>query len=519
MLARLNSNVRVRAVLVLLSVLAIRATVPPFDLWWLAPLAWVPFLIVLLRCSKREAVYWGLSHGVLLQLLSFSWAYSAMVDGAHWSSSYSLLALSSLCVWQGARTAMLCWLVGLTGSSPARRAVTSAVGLALVERFYPMIIPWTLGAMVHAQPLWMQSVAYGGLALLGFLLGSLSSLFAMGVLSSGWARRCYWGACALGWAVLSGLGWIRIAILNETLSSAPELHVGLVQANRSAHDHNGGETIRAYRELSQTLITQSRAIDLLVWPETVVTQAVPVAKLRPFISDVVLKDRHKGRAASPLQTPLILGMVVAHDEDRGGKTETLPPFNSAVLVDHSATQLSRYDKRHLAPVGESLPWPSLIHFERPALFRDKFSIGEEARTILLKGVSLGLSICYEDLLAEQFQESVTLTKPNVLVNLTSDAWFGSSSASALHFALAKFRAVEHERYLVRVTTTGTSGVINPAGSVEVRLPAFKSAAAIASVRALKRTTFYGRWGDWPVVGILAVGSIWLSFGGRRLLHR
>src|SRR5690606_12025208 len=147
-----------------------------------------------------------------------------------------------------------------------------------------------------------------------------------------------------------------------------------------------------------------------------------------------------------------------------------------------------YDKRHLAPVGESLPWPSLFYFERPALFRDRFSIADETRTISFNGLSLGLSICYEDLLAEQFRESVTLTKPHVLVNLTSDAWFGSSSASALHFALAKFRAVEHERHLVRVTTTGTSGVIGPTGRVEVRLPAFMSASGVASVRVLKGVT-------------------------------
>src|SRR5690606_33327215 len=108
---------------------------------------------------------------------------------------------------------------------------------------------------------------------------------------------------------------------------------------------------------------------------------------------------------------------------------------------------------------------------------------------------LAASICYEDILAERFRDAVLRTLPDLLVNLTSDAWFVGSDAKDFHFALAKLRSVEHGKYMVRATRDGVSGVVDSAGRVRLRVDASTSEAHHAEVRWLAELTPYTRHGD------------------------
>lgn len=120
-------------------------------------------------------------------------------------------------------------------------------------------------------------------------------------------------------------------------------------------------------------------------------------------------------------------------------------------------------------------------------------------------------ICYEDILPRFVASAVRHHQPHLLVNLTNDGWFGTSWEPEIHLALAKFRAVEHRRYLARATNTGQTALIDPVGRVAARAPAFVEASLVAEARWMHGWTLYEIWGDipWYFVALASiVGLFW-----------
>jgi len=106
-------------------------------------------------------------------------------------------------------------------------------------------------------------------------------------------------------------------------------------------------------------------------------------------------------------------------------------------------------------------------------------------------------ICYEDILPRFTNDAVRHADPDLLVNITNDAWFGDSAEPWQHLALAQLRAVEHRRYLVRGTNSGVSAVIDPVGRVVARSGTFRQETVTARIRWMRSKTLYERLGDWP----------------------
>jgi apolipoprotein N-acyltransferase len=280
-------------------------------------------------------------------------------------------------------------------------------------------------------------------------------------------------------------------LANETRS----LKVGIVQANMGIFDKTAQplEGLRRHRE--QSLEVEAEGVDLIVWPESGYYYA-----LHPAMHNV--KQQVLGR----LQTPLLFGgMRVVYDSD--GKEQV---FNSAFLTDSTGEVTASYDKTHLVafgeflPLGDLMPWmyqlsPQTSHFYR----------GTHVRPMPIRGMRLGTLICYEDILP-QFVRRVMDQHPDILINLTNDAWFGNSREPRIHLALATFRAVEQRRYLVRATNTGISAIIDPVGRVLGETPTFARANLVGTVKPMQGLTFYQQVGDWP--GYLSVLVVVLRLG-------
>lgn len=497
-----------RGALVLLSVGMCRVTLPPFDCWPLAPLAWMPLVLGCFGLSPRSAALVGLSHGLLLQGVSFGFIYRAMTSGAGWSPVSSLLTCLGFCLFQGARTGVVCLLVPSFRAWRSWGAVLLGAWLVLVERCYPMVIPWRSAVFVHAQPSWMQLAAWSGMSGLGFLLGGSAWLFAERARTHGAGRFATWGGVVACWGLLALGGAADRHVSKAAAAKRPALRIGLVQPNRSARDRELRKTVYVQRHASLELVEKNPDLDLVIWPETAISQVVDPDRVQAFFRDSILRDRTKGRAGPRLNVPLLAGVALGPKEKQAQPRQL--PSNSAVLVSPDGVLLGRYDKRSLAPIGEHVPvWSEIARAVGLESSGARYRAGSGPTTILLEETKLGITICYEDILAERFRRGVQ-ADPEVFVNLTSDSWFDGSAASALHFALAKFRAVEHGRYLVRSTTTGISGVVAPWGDVELRLPSQKSAAQVATVRALVERTWYHDWGDAPLL-VLCAGLL-VAFG-------
>jgi len=327
---------------------------------------------------------------------------------------------------------------------------------------------------------WLVALS-GGLLVLLFRVPTWQRLIALGVVGLIW---------------LGGLG---LRTLSWTEPLGEPMRASLIQANIPQSVKWDPETrlptLRAYLDLTQ----QSWDSRVIVWPET----AVPDFQHR--MEEGLLVPLAEKTAEEHAE--LITGIPVM---DR----ETQRYYNAVVSL---GSIRDHYFKRHLVPFGEFLPlkdWlgPLVRLFEVPM---SDFSAGSAARPLLrVNGYEVGVSICYEDVFPEEVIEA--LPDAAYLVNVSNDGWFGDSLAPYQHLEIARMRALETQRYLLRATNTGVSAIIGPDGRVRESLPLDRRGVVSGSIQRVQGTTPFGRWGNLPVVlgcllGVLG-GATW---GGRR----
>jgi apolipoprotein N-acyltransferase len=227
-------------------------------------------------------------------------------------------------------------------------------------------------------------------------------------------------------------------------------------------------------------------VRLVIWPETAVEAWVPeiIAQLPADVMPGIDPDK----------TYFIFGARSFRGRPTGPDFKA---FNTVFLSDGYGQIVAYYHKQVLLAFGEYLPFAKLLS-KLPAMpFAEGFTPGDGPRTLDLPGgVRIAPLICYEDLMPELSRAFVAMSKANVLVNLTNDAWYGRTAAPWQHARLAQWRAIETRRSLVRVTNTGVTSVINAKGEMVEWLPIFTPAVLKAEVEILEGETFYVRFGDW-----------------------
>ncbi len=237
------------------------------------------------------------------------------------------------------------------------------------------------------------------------------------------------------------------------------------------------------RELSA--ISGAFRTKLVIWPE------LPAPLY--YYDD---REFHQAATAIALRHGYFLFGTVAY-------TSQHEPLNSAVLLGPDGLEIGRYDKIDLVPFGEFVP--RIFWFvNRITQEAGDFVPGHDIRVLPAAGQRLGVFICYESAfpdLVRQFSGKGA----DVLVNLSNDAYFGHSEAREQHLLLARMRAVENRRYLIRSTNDGITAVISPAGQIVQSLPMYREAAAPMRYGVVESTTFYSRHGDWFAWSCLAVG--------------
>ena len=283
-----------------------------------------------------------------------------------------------------------------------------------------------------------------------------------------------WGAGA----GLAGVEWGREA--------GPPVKVAIVQGNvdqsRKWLPEMRGPTLERYSRLTRERFDA----DLVVWPET----AIP-----GFLDTQMEFMRRLGEEAAEHGSAIVAGVPVR--EAPGG------PYLNAVAMLGSEPGL--YFKRRLVPFGEYLPLGFALRPVVKALgirMADFSSGPREQAPMRLGSHVLGVSICYEI----AFGSAVRMDLPQaaLLVTVSNDAWFGDSIGPHQHLEIARVRAAEAGRWLVRATNTGLSAVISPRGEVSGRLPQFEVAAETFEVVPMRGETPYARFGDAPVLVALVV---------------
>jgi apolipoprotein N-acyltransferase len=165
------------------------------------------------------------------------------------------------------------------------------------------------------------------------------------------------------------------------------------------------------------------------------------------------------------------------------------------LISPLTKNMSKYDKTHLVPFGEYVPFKKWLPFLGKMVAQvGDFKAGMEGKTLLWKTEQVGVQICYE-IIFPGLSRAMARNNASLLINITNDAWFGKTSGPYQHFSMTVFRAVENRRALVRSANTGISGFIDPAGRVLASTPLVQDAALVHSMPLMKIKTVYTRVGD------------------------
>jgi apolipoprotein N-acyltransferase len=367
-----------------------------------------------------------------------------------------------------------------------------AGAFAASELLYPLLFPWYYAATAHKVPVLTQTADLGGPILVGLVLVAVNLAVAELVMAARDRRRPARAPLAVGAGVLvaaCGYGAIRVRSVDGAAQAAPSAVVGVVQANmglmekRTQYD----DGVRRHLRLSQDL--RDRGAEFLVWSET--------SAMRPAYDEDYKAELRA--VASRIGLPTVFGAVIVKrvDDERGYVL-----YNSGLASDAGGRIEGRYDKQYLLAFGEYLPFGDSL----PILYKWSPNSGHftpgtsfDSLPLVVGGVThpATVLICYEDILPRFTNTAVGHGDPELLVNMTNDAWFGDTAEPREHLALSEMRAIEHRRYLVRGTNSGVSAVVDPVGRVIAQSGTFRQEGILATIHWMRSRTLYELLGDWP----------------------
>ena len=294
--------------------------------------------------------------------------------------------------------------------------------------------------------------------------------------------------------------WIAGGALKDvewTHPSGQPVSVAVLQGSVSQDEKwlakNRDTTLKLYHDLTVRALGQR----LIVMPESAPPDLAN--NIVPWLKELYAAAHARGSG-------LVLGVVRAADDGKGY-------FNSVLGLDERP---SWYDKRHLVPFAEFFPVPGFVRswLRLMSLPYSDFTPGDANQPPLpAGGLSLGATICYEDAYGAAMlgvlEKDSDSPAADALVNVTNDAWFGHSTARYQHFQIARMRALEAQRYLIRAANDGVSAVVGPRGEVIARAPEFTPFVLESTVVPRLGLPPYARVGNWLVVGLSLVA---LAYG-------
>ena len=247
---------------------------------------------------------------------------------------------------------------------------------------------------------------------------------------------------------------------------------------------------------------------LIIWPESPAPFFIADPRLQQWLV-VTAQDRN---------AYLVIGSL-GETQEANGPHQLL---NSALIMDPHGNIVGRYDKIHLVPFGEYVPFQRLLFFA-DKLTREvgDFARGTQRKVFDLNGTHVGVFICYESVFPGEVRE-FTANGAQVLINISDDLWYGETSAPGQHLQMSRMRAMENQRWLLLATNNGTSAAIDPFGRVVKQAPRNVRTALVAPYGLQNETTFYSRNGDvfaWicVIISCLAVFVRW-RIGARTMIE-
>ena len=382
-----------------------------------------------------------------------------------------------------------------TGSTQMALAIAPILWTALeLAAAHITSVPWDqLGYSQVDNALVNQLAPWTGVYGISFLLVAVNAHLAGGLLLDRCAGRRRWGIAGVVLLVAGTAGIFLAPPKPASTATAvliqPNLDVG------GQNDWAGPDWDRHIAEFARLAEGPNAAHpDLVVWPES------PA----PFVEDDARFQQALVAIARHAQAPLVVGSI---GTDFSAEDGAWRDYNSALVIAADGGRVGRYDKIHLVAFGEYIPFKRLLFFARKLTGRvSEFTRGDEREVFRLNGHRYGVFICYESVFANEVRQFSQLGA-EVLVNISDDGWYGDTSAPWQHLNMARMRAIENRRWILRDTNNGVTAVIDPYGRVRQSIPRHQVGALAAQYGFRSDVTFYTAHGD-----LFAWGCVLLSLG-------
>ena len=454
----------------------------PFGLFAFAILG--PALLFLLweDATPREAARSGFLFGAALFGAGTWWIYTAIHDFGQAPFWLAALLMTGLLAIKGAYYALLGWIVTRIArdASTLRALLLLPAAWILMEALRGWLFtgfPWLELGYAHSDNPLAALAPVGGIHLV--TIANVVTAGALVVLLQGaWRDR----AIALAAVLAFWGGGLLLADREWTVPAGDELDVALLQGaipqDQKWLAENRLATLERYRQLHR----EALGARIIVWPESAIPMLAHEATV--FLESI----RQESRARNSDVMIGLLQFDFDTAEIRNG------------LYSMSGAGDGWYYKRQLVPFGEFFPVPAFVRRWMRLMslpYYDMTPGSDDQPTLAAGGQRLAATICYED--AYGGDQLANLGAATLLVNVTNNAWFGDSAAPHQQLQMARFRAREAGRWLMRSTSNGVTAVIGPDGTVTARAPQFVPAVLKSTVQPRTGLTPYARVGDWPVL--------------------
>ena len=473
------------------------------DFYVLSWIAVAPLLVALLRARPASALqlqtgmkllparpWQGFALGYLCGILWYGgncyWVYSTMKQygGINAAGAVGLLLL--FCLYLGLYHGLFGLLVSTIAGTSERMALVFAPFLwVAVELARTRIsgFPWDLLGITQVDNVPLARLAsITGVYGISFEIVVVNTAFAAALIIRRNRRMPLLVAATAAAFVLQIGRWMPVPAFPANRTAL------LVQANvpilnvawtRQYFD----TTISELGKLSENPpSTEKQHPDLIAWPESP----------SPFYSNDLSFHNATGHIAQSANAWMVVGNI-GTDTSSGIQNEI---FNSAALISPSGDWTARYDKVHLVPFGEYVPFKNWLGFAG-GLTKEvgDFTHGVVRNPLRAGDEKLGVFICYESIFPDEVRQFAA-NGAQVLVNISDDAWYGDSGAYAQHLEQGRMRAIENGRWLLSDTNNGVTAAIDPYGRVIESAPRKERTALVASYGLENGATFYTRHGDW-----------------------
>lgn len=444
----------------------------------------------LMPATVKQGFLLGWVNGIVWYMGTCYWVFHVMHLYGRLNSpiSFVLLVLFSLYLGlhHGLFGAMLAWAAQARAGFSRRALVLAPFLWVSVELFRAYVVgfPWDLLGTTQVDNVPLARIAsVTGVYGISFEIALVNTALAAGFLIHRSKRKPVLALAIMAAVVLQAEQLVEIE------PSSTDSRATLVQQNIPILE--GSWSLEYYEKTLHDLAAMSvpkqgaQAPRLIVWPES------PA----PFFLNDSRFVQTIGQVAQQSNTFVLAGSLGVPESKSSTPAADLI-FNSAALVSPQGAITARYDKVHLVPFGEYVPFRQVLSFAKSLTEEvGNFTSGNDRTPLVLDGHKVAAFICYESIFPGEVREFAQ-HGAEVFVNISNDGWFGETGAPWQHLNMARMRAIENNRWVLRSTNTGVTATIDPMGRVVDQAPRNVRIALDVPYGRISETTFYTRNGDW-----------------------